>query len=216
MSSRGWGAAPRAWRRVRRARPLRVVGPNAVRSYRARWWPVLLSQLRSPLLLLFTPGARTNWHSHAVGQTLHVTDGIGLVQTRDGKTIRMRPTTPSTPHPARNTGTAPPPATSCATSPCSRASPGRRDHLARTGHRRAAPGRHPAIARATRLPQTPRRHTVATHITPRPRVMNRPPVPAAEPGISRLTFAGDRASSAGPQNTTSQNPPNTATAPIRS
>ena len=39
----------------------------------------------------FVPGARTNWHSHAVGQTLHVTDGIGLVQTRDGKTIRMRP-----------------------------------------------------------------------------------------------------------------------------
>jgi quercetin dioxygenase-like cupin family protein len=42
-------------------------------------------------LVRFTPGARTNWHSHAVGQTLHVTDGIGLVQTRDGKTIRMRP-----------------------------------------------------------------------------------------------------------------------------
>ncbi len=39
----------------------------------------------------FTPGARTNWHSHAVGQTLHVTDGIGLVQTRDGTVIRMRP-----------------------------------------------------------------------------------------------------------------------------
>ena len=35
-------------------------------------------------LVRFTPGARTNWHSHAVGQTLHVTDGIGLVQTRDG------------------------------------------------------------------------------------------------------------------------------------
>ncbi|MFD0919591.1 cupin domain-containing protein [Saccharopolyspora rosea] len=34
----------------------------------------------------FTPGARTNWHSHAVGQTLHVTDGIGLVVTRDGTT----------------------------------------------------------------------------------------------------------------------------------
>ena len=39
----------------------------------------------------FTPGARTSWHSHAVGQTLHVTDGIGLVQTRDGTVIRMRP-----------------------------------------------------------------------------------------------------------------------------
>src|SRR5271165_5522054 len=34
------------------ARRLRVVGPNAVRSYRARAWPVLRSQLRSPLLLL--------------------------------------------------------------------------------------------------------------------------------------------------------------------
>jgi quercetin dioxygenase-like cupin family protein len=42
-------------------------------------------------LVRFTPGARTSWHSHAVGQTLHVTDGIGLVQTRDGTVIRMRP-----------------------------------------------------------------------------------------------------------------------------
>jgi quercetin dioxygenase-like cupin family protein len=42
-------------------------------------------------LVRFTPGARTDWHHHAVGQTLHVTDGIGLVGTRDGKVIRMRP-----------------------------------------------------------------------------------------------------------------------------
>lgn len=42
-------------------------------------------------LVRFTPGARTNWHSHAVGQTLHVTDGIGLVATRDGTVIRIRP-----------------------------------------------------------------------------------------------------------------------------
>ena len=42
-------------------------------------------------LVRFTPGARTNWHSHALGQTLHLTDGIGLVQTRDGTVIRMRP-----------------------------------------------------------------------------------------------------------------------------
>jgi Mg2+-importing ATPase len=34
------------------ARRLEVVGRNAVRSYRARPWPVLLSQLRSPLLIL--------------------------------------------------------------------------------------------------------------------------------------------------------------------
>lgn len=42
------------------------------------------------ILVRFTPGARTNWHSHAVGQTLHVTDGVGLVGTRDGTVIRMR------------------------------------------------------------------------------------------------------------------------------
>jgi quercetin dioxygenase-like cupin family protein len=39
----------------------------------------------------FTPGARTAWHSHAVGQTLHVTDGIGLVQARGGEVTVIRP-----------------------------------------------------------------------------------------------------------------------------
>jgi quercetin dioxygenase-like cupin family protein len=41
-------------------------------------------------LVRFTPGARTNWHSHANGQTLHVTEGVGLVVNRDGQVIRMR------------------------------------------------------------------------------------------------------------------------------
>ena len=41
-------------------------------------------------LVRFTPGARTNWHSHAVGQTLHVTEGVGLVGTRDGSVLRIR------------------------------------------------------------------------------------------------------------------------------
>ena len=41
-------------------------------------------------LVRFTPGAHTNWHSHTVGQTLHVTDGVGLVATRNGTVIRMR------------------------------------------------------------------------------------------------------------------------------
>jgi quercetin dioxygenase-like cupin family protein len=40
-------------------------------------------------LVRFTPGARTNWHSHAVGQILHVTEGIGLVGTRDGSVLRI-------------------------------------------------------------------------------------------------------------------------------
>lgn len=41
-------------------------------------------------LVRFTPGARTNWHSHTVGQTLHVTEGVGLVVNRDGQVIRAR------------------------------------------------------------------------------------------------------------------------------
>ena len=38
----------------------------------------------------FTPGARTHWHSHPLGQTLHCTDGVGLVATRDGRVIILR------------------------------------------------------------------------------------------------------------------------------
>jgi quercetin dioxygenase-like cupin family protein len=30
----------------------------------------------------FAPGARTAWHSHALGQTLHVTQGVAWVQSR--------------------------------------------------------------------------------------------------------------------------------------
>jgi quercetin dioxygenase-like cupin family protein len=41
-------------------------------------------------LVRFTPGARTNWHRHAVGQTLYVTEGVGLVGTRDGSVVRVR------------------------------------------------------------------------------------------------------------------------------
>lgn len=39
----------------------------------------------------FTPGAHTAWHCHAVGQTLHVTEGIGLIQSRDGEVKVIRP-----------------------------------------------------------------------------------------------------------------------------
>lgn len=33
----------------------------------------------------FAPGARNGWHAHAMGQTLHVIDGIGLIQARGGQ-----------------------------------------------------------------------------------------------------------------------------------
>ena len=39
----------------------------------------------------FTPGARTAWHRHLNGQTLHVTQGIGLTQSRGGGVAVLRP-----------------------------------------------------------------------------------------------------------------------------
>jgi quercetin dioxygenase-like cupin family protein len=39
----------------------------------------------------FAPCARTAWHTHAVGQTLHVTEGVGLVQARGGEVTEIRP-----------------------------------------------------------------------------------------------------------------------------
>lgn len=41
-------------------------------------------------LVRFAPGARSNWHSHDVGQTLHGAEGEGLVGTRDGRVVRIR------------------------------------------------------------------------------------------------------------------------------
>jgi quercetin dioxygenase-like cupin family protein len=42
-------------------------------------------------LVRFTPGARSNWHSHDAGQSLHGADGAGLVVNRDGQVLRIRP-----------------------------------------------------------------------------------------------------------------------------
>ncbi len=39
----------------------------------------------------FAPGARNAWHSHVNGQTLHVTEGLGLIQSRGGDVLEIRP-----------------------------------------------------------------------------------------------------------------------------
>ena len=39
----------------------------------------------------FTPGARTAWHTHPNGQTIYVTEGIGLAQHRGGPVEVIRP-----------------------------------------------------------------------------------------------------------------------------
>jgi quercetin dioxygenase-like cupin family protein len=37
----------------------------------------------------FAPGARTAWHSPALGQTLHVTQGVAWVQSRGGEKVEL-------------------------------------------------------------------------------------------------------------------------------
>jgi quercetin dioxygenase-like cupin family protein len=42
-------------------------------------------------LVHFTPGARTAWHTHPLGQTIYVTEGVGLCQTRGAAIEVIRP-----------------------------------------------------------------------------------------------------------------------------
>ena len=39
----------------------------------------------------FEPGARTAWHTHPLGQTLYVVEGVGWVQMRGGPKREIRP-----------------------------------------------------------------------------------------------------------------------------
>nr|WP_246033013.1 cupin domain-containing protein [Rhodobacter xinxiangensis] len=39
----------------------------------------------------FEAGARTAWHTHPLGQTLHVISGLGWVQQEGGPIVEMRP-----------------------------------------------------------------------------------------------------------------------------
>jgi quercetin dioxygenase-like cupin family protein len=39
----------------------------------------------------FAPGARTAWHTHPKGQTIFVTEGVGLVQREGGPVEEVRP-----------------------------------------------------------------------------------------------------------------------------
>lgn len=59
------------------------------------WWDVIVagqepSRLRANLVR-FAPGARTHWHSHVLGQTLHVVSGVALIGTRDGTVLEAHP-----------------------------------------------------------------------------------------------------------------------------
>lgn len=42
-------------------------------------------------VVTFEPGARTNWHTHPLGQLLVVTDGVGWTQCEGGPKTEIRP-----------------------------------------------------------------------------------------------------------------------------
>ncbi|MEM7190676.1 MAG: cupin domain-containing protein, partial [Pseudomonadota bacterium] len=43
------------------------------------------------IIVTFAPSARTAWHTHPLGQTLHVLSGVGRFQTWGEKIIEIRP-----------------------------------------------------------------------------------------------------------------------------
>ena len=42
------------------------------------------------LRVSFAPGARTNWHTHPLGQTIHIVAGVGRVQAQGGPVREVR------------------------------------------------------------------------------------------------------------------------------
>jgi quercetin dioxygenase-like cupin family protein len=50
--------------------------------------PIAAAEPLSSAAVHFTPGSRTAWHTHPRGQTIWVTEGIGLCQ-RDGGSIEV-------------------------------------------------------------------------------------------------------------------------------
>jgi quercetin dioxygenase-like cupin family protein len=59
------------------------------------WWNVIYAGEAPSRARLnhvrFAPGARTDWHSHVLGQTLHIVAGVALVGTRNGVVIKAHP-----------------------------------------------------------------------------------------------------------------------------
>ncbi|MEM8854802.1 MAG: cupin domain-containing protein [Pseudomonadota bacterium] len=59
-------------------------------------WQNPIANAESPsravsILVSFEPGARTNWHTHPLGQTLHVLSGVGWYQSEGEARIDIRP-----------------------------------------------------------------------------------------------------------------------------
>src|SRR6202051_3781642 len=80
---------------------IHLAGPRPARpapsehSTGAVWQdPVIATEAPARLVatrVAFEPGARTNWHTHPLGQTLYVLTGVGRVQTKGEPVREIRP-----------------------------------------------------------------------------------------------------------------------------
>ena len=69
-------------------------GPAEWFAGRVRIDPLFTAEAPSTIagnLVTFEPGARTAWHTHPLGQTLLVTQGLGRVQREGGPVDEVRP-----------------------------------------------------------------------------------------------------------------------------
>ena len=80
---------------------IRSPGDSPTRRASADWftgtvWQDAIIEAPSPariraVRVSFEPGSRTAWHTHPLGQTLHVLSGIGRVQPWGGPVREIRP-----------------------------------------------------------------------------------------------------------------------------
>ncbi len=73
--------------------PMRKANPDA---FTGTVWQVPIVEAPEParvrsVHVTFEPGARTAWHTHPLGQTLHVLSGVGRVQAKGGPVREIRP-----------------------------------------------------------------------------------------------------------------------------
>ena len=76
------------------------LGTHATRRAKADWftgtvWQDPVIEAPEPARVraarvVFEPGARTAWHTHPLGQTLHILSGLGRVQAKGGPVREIR------------------------------------------------------------------------------------------------------------------------------
>jgi quercetin dioxygenase-like cupin family protein len=76
-------------------KPQQPTRKGAARSFSGDVWinSLVVGEEQSrvhAILVHFAPGARSVWHSHAAGQTLYITEGTGLIQTRGEPVVTVR------------------------------------------------------------------------------------------------------------------------------